>query len=803
MKNFIAVIALVAPLPLIHAQERVLFVGNSFTHGHNEPAVSYNQAAITDANSSNYGGVPGIFKKLTDQAGLDYEVTIEAVGGKTLDYHLTYKSAIIGSGDWDVVVLQDQSTRPLPEENGGEPAAFYSAADALMDLIQGANADTDVILYETWSSPTSATEKGYGSDLQAMQDDLQEIIFNGYYRYVRSAETHPNFTAVSRVGDAFMHAIDLGYASGDSTTASSEDLLYFWYSEDHRHASYQGSYLSALMMLGHITGIDPRTLGTGVGTAAYELGITATHAEQMHQVAYETLQFDLPAPPDPPTPNINTLTSGLSPYNWNNEANWSEGPLDATQSVLLDSDSPSSSIVANSTTGKPTYSVQSVNFDIGAATKSIQGNATVSSTRILNIGGGLDAFGGSDLIRLSDTTTGVVNFGTNSGLGVLEITPAVSGKIRVGNAEGTLRIGPTAEFAGDISLTKTGPGILILESNATWGASAGNTFTIQDGFVQADASASGVYSATGKAAVVVEASGVLGGDGQITPGSGNHIAVNGGLLSPGARDAATSQSQLGVLTLNGSLTDEPLLQLDDAAALVFDLDSDGPTDLQCDQIDLTSAQASDVVLSGNAFDFNVLSSSLLPDGDYPLITADAADAFTGLTIDGDGYITGGASIGEGLEDYQAQLKLSGNNLVLELTQLPYAQWRQNAFTPEELADPAISGDEASPANDGMSNLIKYAFGLDDAYASARSRQPWVQTLLVEGVTTPVFCFLRNINASDLIYVVEVSDNLSVWYSGDSYTSQIDEIDNEDSATRTIFVQPANGYSFVRLNVTRN
>ena len=41
------------------AQTRMLFVGNSFTYGNSEPAVSYNRDEVRDLNGFHYGGVPG------------------------------------------------------------------------------------------------------------------------------------------------------------------------------------------------------------------------------------------------------------------------------------------------------------------------------------------------------------------------------------------------------------------------------------------------------------------------------------------------------------------------------------------------------------------------------------------------------------------------------------------------------------------------------------------------------------------------------------------------------------------------
>ena len=43
---------------------------------------------------------------------------------------------------------------------------------------------------------------------------------------------------------------------------------------------------------------------------------------------------------------------------------------------------------------------------------------------------------------------------------------------------------------------------------------------------------------------------------------------------------------------------------------------------------------------------------------------------------------------------------------------PYSIWQNQVFTPAQLANPAISGDTANPAGDGISNLMKYALGLN-------------------------------------------------------------------------------------------
>lgn len=47
-------------------------------------------------------------------------------------------------------------------------------------------------------------------------------------------------------------------------------------------------------------------------------------------------------------------------------------------------------------------------------------------------------------------------------------------------------------------------------------------------------------------------------------------------------------------------------------------------------------------------------------------------------------------------------------------------WRALHFTPAQLADPAISGDDADPDHDGLPNLLEYALGLDPWQPDARS-----------------------------------------------------------------------------------
>ena len=157
----------------------ILFVGNSYTFGRVDPVMSYNAANVADltrpnqtgrpsfnnATGSNpyephnWGGVPGIFKKMTDQAGLNYDVAISArnaaslrgqflntsPSGWDLQSNLAYKK-------WDSVVLQDLSDEPLPLGKGGNAnqALFNFYANKIEDYIHtgikaGVELATDLI----------------------------------------------------------------------------------------------------------------------------------------------------------------------------------------------------------------------------------------------------------------------------------------------------------------------------------------------------------------------------------------------------------------------------------------------------------------------------------------------------------------------------------------------------------------------------------------------------------------------------------------------------------------------------------
>jgi hypothetical protein len=293
-----AVLALAAP-PIPPKPVVILFVGNSFFHGAFEPVLSYNAAAITDENyvaassgqrqrqyqheQGPWGGIPGIFKKITDESGLNYEVHLEAISGQTLKFHYDSALAIIKQPKWGQVVMHDYSTGPVPTGHSGQPARFFEYATRLEQDIHTANPAARVYLYETWARAdlTYPADKPYsGLPLDSMTQDLHRA-------YYAEAARDSRIAGVAPAGDAWLRAIKQGVAMANpyAPEAGKVDL----WGRDHYHPSIYGAYLNACVLLAELTGKDPRKLGR-TEQAAAALGIAPDAAVALQRLAYEQVR---------------------------------------------------------------------------------------------------------------------------------------------------------------------------------------------------------------------------------------------------------------------------------------------------------------------------------------------------------------------------------------------------------------------------------------------------------------------------------------------------------------------------------
>lgn len=286
----------VSPLAAQAKPVVILFVGNSFFHGHFQPVLSYNTANVTDENTSlpatsprsegaagPYGGIPGIFKKLTDELGLNYEVHSELISGKPLEFHYNNALDVINQSKWNVVIMHDLSTGPVPKARTGNPERFVKYADLLEQTVHTANKNADVYLYATWPrADLTYKDKApyFGDSLAVFARDLHDSYYNEF-------KHNGHFKGVAPAGDAWMRAINDGLAFVDPTHPEAGKIN-LW-GPDSYHPSIYGAYLNALVVLQQVTGRDARALGA-TEKAASELGIAPDIAVRLQRIAYEQVR---------------------------------------------------------------------------------------------------------------------------------------------------------------------------------------------------------------------------------------------------------------------------------------------------------------------------------------------------------------------------------------------------------------------------------------------------------------------------------------------------------------------------------
>ncbi len=186
-----------------------------------------------------------------------------------------------------------------------------------------ASALTKVYLTQTWARPdmvfphlATIADANYPTppDGRPIIDTLSGAFPNGYpdtlyytdtglagmtadlrAAFASKAMTNPNFAGVIPVGDAFQRALDENVAKADGfyndqgtyAAAVPQDKINLWW-DDYLHASRHGSYLSALVTFGTLTGVDPASFGASERAAA-DLGISPGDAVKLQRVASDQL----------------------------------------------------------------------------------------------------------------------------------------------------------------------------------------------------------------------------------------------------------------------------------------------------------------------------------------------------------------------------------------------------------------------------------------------------------------------------------------------------------------------------------
>ncbi len=306
------------------AVQRVLFVGDSLTHGRYTPVRGYNSGGTEGASGSPlvvdenfgqtgsraelepgpWGGVAGIFAEVAAESHQSFDVHIEAISATSLQTHSTVASSVIYQSKWNAVVLQELSTLPLSNSLSGSsksnPSQFCNSVQTLEKGIHGVAPSAKIYLYETWAraDTAQALSGSYTSNLALIGDALHNVFYS-------AAARDGHVDGVAPVGEAWARAWAEGVAEPNPFTPTTA-LPSLWYgmnavndpsitAPDRLHPSVYGAYLAALVLFQQITGTDVRTLGANEA-AAIKLGVPGVTAASLQKVAWEAITMESAAP---------------------------------------------------------------------------------------------------------------------------------------------------------------------------------------------------------------------------------------------------------------------------------------------------------------------------------------------------------------------------------------------------------------------------------------------------------------------------------------------------------------------------
>ena len=272
------------------AATKILFVGNSFTFAAHSPAMHYETDQVHDLNPPDalgrtIGGVPALFKEFTKEAGLDYDVSLETVGGKGFDFHLAQKRELLDK-PWDVVVGHGYST--MDQAHPGDAALLIKSTKQMGDMFHAQNPRVKFYLLGTWSRadlvlPANAPAPWKGTPIGQMGADIEK----GYEAAVRNAGSE--VAGIIPMGLAWNRAIEQGIADGNPYDDLGASKMNLW-AYDSYHASSYGYYLEAALDFGKVTGQDPLILAPkGKDHVAEDLGISPAQQQQLLKLAHDTL----------------------------------------------------------------------------------------------------------------------------------------------------------------------------------------------------------------------------------------------------------------------------------------------------------------------------------------------------------------------------------------------------------------------------------------------------------------------------------------------------------------------------------
>ena len=137
---------------------------------------------------------------------------------------------------------------------------------------------------------------------------------------------------------------------------------------------------------------------------------------------------------------------------------------------------------------------------------------------------------------------------------------------------------------------------------------------------------------------------------------------------------------------------------------------------------------------------------------------------------------------------------------------PYQAWAAGYFSAAEQGDASVSGPRATPAGDGITNLMKYALGLAPKQSGVAGL-PQVGSVQVGAQSYLSLTYTRRVASSDVTLSVEASSDLLSWTSGAGVTTTVSTTTSADGASQTVTVRDQTARSaaarrFLRLKVSQ-
>ncbi len=457
--------------------------------------------------------------------------------------------------------------------------------------------------------------------------------------------------------------------------------------------------------------------------------------------------------------------------------------------------------------------------NVGGPGASVSGSAATAGNAVINVKGGTAAGAAGGVLQFGQfasagNATITIGGGSNGGSGAFVYFSGYYGLVSGGtsriiaNAGGTLQVsgnipGGTPPPEGTSFGSIEGAGTFIL-GNTLLVTGSRNTDTLVSGVITDGGpgfSTGGMLTKVGTGTLRLNGANTYTG---LTTVAAGKLFVNGSIAGPArVKDGATLG---GVANIGGTVTVDP-------GGILAPGNSPGALTVGALVLSANANLLMEIggTTQGTSYDFvNALGNATL--GGTLVISLTngfvpgAGDNFmiisAGGTLSGSfSNVAGGTRLNDVDGTGSFLVNYTGNGVALSSYQGPattFSAWQNSHFTPQQLGDPNISGRDADPDHDGLSNLLEYAFNADPNNPSSTNR-PTVSL----DPTYLSLTYTKVLSATDLTYSLEQSTTLGHWGS----VTPVNQILTDNGFVQTIKAQvprtnAAAGKLFLRLRVTQ-